>query len=253
MNDNPFSIIFGIEPTRFISRESQISEIVDTFKSNTPSSYLYIITGVRGSGKTVTMASIINRLKNEKGWITITLNSNRDLLTGLAANLYEHPLLKPAFLKANISFSLGINAIANNYSDVFNISNDEALQMAKFTMGYSYAFQVSGYLKFKRQVPFEALIPEFDEIVLSWICIMSSAKLDNESRDIVILGPCSGQHFKTYHFPTKSLPKTYFFSKNVSSAVDLYRPVSKFSSSFSTHLINILGEFAATGIHLTKA
>lgn len=110
MNDNPFSIIFGIEPTRFISRESQISEIVDTFKSNTPSSYLYIITGVRGSGKTVTMASIINRLKNEKGWITITLNSNRDLLTSLAANLYEHPLLKPAFLKANISFSLGINA-----------------------------------------------------------------------------------------------------------------------------------------------
>lgn len=56
------------------------------------------------------MASILNRIKEEKGWITITLNSNRDLLTSLAANLYEHPLLKPEFLKANISFSLGISA-----------------------------------------------------------------------------------------------------------------------------------------------
>ena len=53
--------------------------------------------------------------------------------------------------------------------------------------------------------------------------------------------------------PTKNLPKTYFFQNFVSSAVDLYRPVSKFSSSFSAHLIYVLGEFSATGIHLTKS
>ena len=58
---------------------------------------------------------------------------------------------------------------------------------------------------------------------------------------------------KEYSKPTTSLPKTYLFQKFVSSAIDLYRPVSKFSSSFSAHLINVLGEFAATGIHLTES
>ena len=65
-------------------------------------------------------------------------------------------------------------------------------------------------------------------------------------------GDVEKPEFKTYHFPTKNLPKTYFLQKIVSSAVDLYRPVSKFSRSFSAHLINVLGEFAATGIHLTE-
>ena len=294
MKDNPFSLNFGIEPSRFISRESQITEIVDTFKSGTPSSYLYIITGVRGSGKTVTMASISNRLKEEKNWIVITLNSNRDLLTGFAANLYEHPLLKPAFIKADISLSLGvnvalsmdapapdvevqikkmldivknlkyrvlvaidevtntesirvfasayqmflyenypvfllmtglyenvrslqdeksltflyrapkfelkplgINAMANNYSEVFKITSEEALKMAKFTMGYSYAFQVLGYLRFKRQVPYELLIPEFDEIMEEYVYEKIWSELSGKDREVITVIAQNGGKMKT--------------------------------------------------------
>ncbi|MBR1523000.1 MAG: AAA family ATPase, partial [Lachnospiraceae bacterium] len=110
MNENPFSLNFGKTPYRLISRNSYIDEIVDTFNSSTPSSFLYIVTGVRGSGKTVTMASVVNRIKNDDNWIAISLNPNRDLLTSLAAELYEHPLLKAAFIKANIGFSFGFSA-----------------------------------------------------------------------------------------------------------------------------------------------
>ena len=109
MSENPFSLNFGIEPNRMISRNNQIDEIVEGFKAASPSTYLYIITGVRGSGKTVTMASIMHRLKADKDWVTVSLNPNRDLLNGLAANLFENPMLKPAFVKADISFSLGVN------------------------------------------------------------------------------------------------------------------------------------------------
>ncbi len=311
MKDNPFSLNFGIEPSCFISRENQISEIIDTFKSNTPSSYLYIITGVRGSGKTVTMATINNRLKEEKNWITITLNSNRELLTGLAANLYEHPLLKPAFVKANFSFSLGINAaismdtpsadvevqikrmleivkklkyrvliaidevtntenvrvfasayqmflyekypvflimtglyenvrslqdeksltflyrapkyelkplginaMANNYSEVFKITKEEALKMAKFTMGYSYAFQVLGYLRFKRQVPYELLIPEFDAIMEEYVYEKIWSELSGKDRKVIIAIAQEGGKMKTQ---------------------DIIRKTGLTSSSFSTY------------------
>ena len=110
MKDNPFSLNFGKEPYKMVSRQMQLDEIIETFESDTPSSSTYIITGVRGSGKTVTMMSVMNEMKNKKKWITITLNPSRDLLTSLAANLYENPLVKPAFIKADIGINFVISA-----------------------------------------------------------------------------------------------------------------------------------------------
>ena len=284
MKENPFSLNFGIEPSRLISRESQIGEIVQTFSSDTPSSYIYMITGVRGSGKTVTMASAANRLKNRADWIVIPLNPNRDLLHALAANLYEHPILKPAFTKAEFGFSLGVtasvrtegpspdveaqirkmlsvvktlkkrilitvdevincenirifassyqmflsekfplfllmtglyeqirnlqneknltflyrapkielkplsvNGMANNYREVFDITEYEALEMAKFTMGYSYAFQVLGYLKFRMNTPLQDLIPMFDEIMEEYVYEKIWEELSARDREIAVL------------------------------------------------------------------
>ena len=283
-NDNPFSLNFGKEPYRMISRQAQVDDIIDTFNSETPSSMLFIITGVRGSGKTVTMMSIVNEIRHMKSWIAITLNPNRDLLSGLAAELYENPLIKPAFIKAEISFNLFINAsiksagpeadidvqlkkmfkiisslgvkvliavdeanktdnfrvfastyqmlisegyplflimtglyenirslqndksltflyraprvelrplsiiaMANNYRDVFDITEEESLEMARFTKGYSYAFQVLGYLKFKKRVSLEKLIPEFDEIMEEYSYEKIWAELSDRDREVIRL------------------------------------------------------------------
>ena len=55
---NPFTLSFGKEPTEFISRLTQTSEIVEDFTSEDPVSQVYMITGVRGSGKTVMLTKI---------------------------------------------------------------------------------------------------------------------------------------------------------------------------------------------------
>ena len=106
---NPYSISFGIEPAILISRDAEIKTIVNTFNSDTPSSTTFIYTGIRGSGKTVTMSVLLDKLKDDKHWIIAVLNQNRDLLSALAANLFEDPFLKPLFIKADISLNLGLN------------------------------------------------------------------------------------------------------------------------------------------------
>ena len=55
---NPFTLSFGKEPTEFISRLTQTNEIVEDFTSEDPVSQVYMITGVRGSGKTVMLTKI---------------------------------------------------------------------------------------------------------------------------------------------------------------------------------------------------
>ena len=51
--ENPFTLTFGQKPVEFISRTDQIGRIINTFDMENPSNVVYMIAGVRGSGKTV--------------------------------------------------------------------------------------------------------------------------------------------------------------------------------------------------------
>ncbi len=242
---NPFTVAFGIKPKQFISRYQQMDEIIDTFNSENPSSPVYMLSGIRGSGKTVMMASVAEEFRKDSSWLVIGLNVNRDMLTSLAARLYDEPLLKPMIMEMKIDLSilgigvsveksnkisdvdsaiiqllkivkklnkkvlvtiddvgnseqmrafcsaftifitegypisllmtgiyenilelqnektltflyrtpriemtsLNIGAIADSYRSVFEISDEKALEMARKTKGYSYAFQVLGYMR----------------------------------------------------------------------------------------------------------
>ena len=106
MKNNPYSLVFGREPSRMIARLAQTQDICETFLSERPSQQIYMITGVRGSGKTVMMTEITKRFAKEKNWIVVELNPAKDLLTGLAAKLYHDRFLKHAFRteKINLSF-----------------------------------------------------------------------------------------------------------------------------------------------------
>ena len=103
---NPFTLLFGQLPLNYIDRSSQIETIRSAFESDNPLSRLFIITGVRGSGKTVTMTSIAESFEERKDWIVVDLNPETDLLEALASKIYDNAKVKRLFLEAsfNISF-----------------------------------------------------------------------------------------------------------------------------------------------------
>ena len=101
---NPFTVSFGRRPAQLIPRHPQMNEILDDFLSERASSQVYMITGIRGSGKTVLMTTVAHSLEDE-GWIVIDLNPNTDMLTAFAGKLYDAPEMKKIFLDAQIDLS----------------------------------------------------------------------------------------------------------------------------------------------------
>ena len=102
---NPFSVDFGREPKELIPRSKMMSELIDAFTAEEPSSHVSLSTGVRGSGKTVFMTTVKNRLQEERDWVVIELNPTRDLLEGLVAKLNEEKKLKNIFNAAKLNLS----------------------------------------------------------------------------------------------------------------------------------------------------
>lgn len=130
--NNPFTLSFGKKPLQYISRFSQTTEIVENFKAAEPSNQIYMITGIRGSGKTVMMTSIAGEIKKEENWIVLELNPNRDILQSLAAKLYALPEMHRAFLQAKFDFSaLGLGVSLENAVPVTDIENVIELMLAE--------------------------------------------------------------------------------------------------------------------------
>ena len=267
MNTNPYTLIFGKEPNELINRIVPESEIIQSFEAKNPSQQIYMITGVRGVGKTVFMTNIEKHFRNEGNWITVELNPERDMLQSLATKLSSNNLLAEIFRNANINLtlfgfglevknsapisdietavsrmlesinkqekrllitidevsntknmrtfasafqillrkdlpiyllmtglyeninelrneknltflyrapkielgSLNIGAIADNYKSNFKIEESDALEMARLTMGYSFAFQVLGYLTWKNDGRFREIIPTYRQYLEEYV------------------------------------------------------------------------------------
>lgn len=102
---NPFSYTFGVKPVEYIPNEQE-DIILDNFMYENPTERAYMITGVRGSGKTVMLSDISESLERAGSWIICDLNPAIDLRKDLAARLYEQPFMKAHFLSARIDLSL---------------------------------------------------------------------------------------------------------------------------------------------------
>lgn len=121
---NPFSLVFGKSPLESVSRLVQTNEIIETFSAEYMNQQIYMITGVRGSGKTVMLTDISKHFRKEKDWIVIELNPERDLLYSFAAKLYDQKELKDLFIKAKIDLSvLGIGVSIEKANPFFDIEN----------------------------------------------------------------------------------------------------------------------------------
>ena len=105
MNQNPFSTTFGVEPINYIERLDDKQNIIDDFESIRATNYIYLITGMRGSGKTVFMSSIANYFSKKDDWIVIDASVKENMLESIASEIYESAISKIHFLKGEFSFS----------------------------------------------------------------------------------------------------------------------------------------------------
>ncbi|MCM1266866.1 MAG: ATP-binding protein [Bacteroidales bacterium] len=130
--NNPFTLSFGKKPLQYVSRITQMQQILEQFSALEPSNQVYMIMGVRGSGKTVMMTGISNELRRRDEWIVVELNPTRDLLQSLAAKLYSLPEMHAHFLKAKIDFSvLGIGVAIENATPITDIENAIEFMLAE--------------------------------------------------------------------------------------------------------------------------
>lgn len=130
--NNPFTLSFGKKPLQYISRISQTTEIMDNFNAEEPSNHVYMLTGIRGSGKTVMMTSIANEIKKDEKWIVVELNPTRDLLQSLAAKIYSLPQMYSHFVQAKFDFSaFGLGVSLENSIPVTDIENAIELMLAE--------------------------------------------------------------------------------------------------------------------------
>ena len=120
---NPFTLTFGKTPNEYISRYETTHTIISTFEAENPVSQIYLIEGIRGSGKTVLMTTVTKELADKEEWIVIDLNSTQDLIRDFALRLSDTCKKIPDLMKAgfNVSiagFGVGINGGNSDYDHV---------------------------------------------------------------------------------------------------------------------------------------
>ncbi|MBQ5933535.1 MAG: ATP-binding protein [Lachnospiraceae bacterium] len=108
--NNPFCLIFGKEPYQVISRILPFNEVLTSFTDEHPSQQIYMITGVRGSGKTVFLTMLTKEFNEDEDWIVIELNSSGEMLKEFAQKLYSIRGMSKVFDESGINLSfLGVN------------------------------------------------------------------------------------------------------------------------------------------------
>ena len=285
--ENPFTLSFGTEPPEHIERLLQKDEIIKAFSADLPPTYVYMISGIRGAGKTVLLSNISDYFSAQKNWLVVHISPETDILQKIAAKLYSINSLKKLFINAKLDFSafglgisiengnqifdmetalermlteiakqkkklliaideivsnehvrifssifqllirqklpiyllmtglyeninnlqneksltflyrapkitldpLSINSVSRCYKRVFEIDEETAAHMAKLTKGYPFAFQVLGYLYWKRREDGSAkcaddIIPEYDDYLESYVYEKVWHELAPKEKDI---------------------------------------------------------------------
>ena len=277
---NPFTLTFGKNPLESIERPIQIGEIVDAFTSEKINQQIFLLTGVRGSGKTVMMNEISRRLNELPEWIVVELNPTTDLLEGLLSKLYSDSFctkiihsakinltffgfgvefdgtnqitntetaiiaILESLKRANKRLLINIDEVTNNkymqtfaasfqifvrqdlpvfflgtglyenieelqneknltflyrapkvalkplnrraiiskYQAIFDIEEVEACKMADLTKGYPFAFQVLGYLTWKQNGDYKAVISQYIQYLSEFVYDKLWSELSEKDR-----------------------------------------------------------------------
>ena len=147
IRENPFSLQFGSRPDCYVPRLQERDMIVGDLLRERPASMTYVITGLRGSGKTVLLSDIASEFKGKEGWVVVDPGSKRNLLENIVSETYEAGRMKSAFLKKAFSFSF--------HGITFSVEGREPV-----TTPYSFLKKMLAILKRKG----ERLLVTIDEV-----------------------------------------------------------------------------------------
>ena len=92
-------------PEKFIKREEIINTVMSGFIDGENESNTYILTGVRGSGKTVMLNYLKKQFEGLDDWMVINVNPEMDILESIVSKLYEKGSIKSYFIKSSFNFS----------------------------------------------------------------------------------------------------------------------------------------------------
>lgn len=107
---NPFTLSFGRVPNEYIVRTNEEETIIDMFAEAPVTDQMYMLLGVRGSGKTVMMTNVTRRIEELEDWITIKITPVDNILDALYKILVHNKKVHQLYVEAKINISLpGIN------------------------------------------------------------------------------------------------------------------------------------------------
>ena len=86
LNKNPFTLMYGISSESSINRDEELNRILKSFIYDN-AMYMYLIIGIRGSGKTVLLRSAYDTISKNDNWICIDINPQGDIISSLANKL----------------------------------------------------------------------------------------------------------------------------------------------------------------------
>lgn len=111
-NRNPYAISFGRIPTQYINRSLIVDSILESLESDIVEEQAFKLTGIRGTGKTVTLTAIERQLRDSDDWIVVGLKSNSDITKDLIANLYSAVPFLTTFMDKELNltaYGIGLN------------------------------------------------------------------------------------------------------------------------------------------------
>ena len=103
---NPYTTLFVKIPDQIIPRAQQTALVTDAFTAQNSNQQVYVVTGVRGTGKTVFMTDVSRMLAQDDRWIIEELSVEPDLLQSLVSRLNSKRPLAELFTNAKIDLSL---------------------------------------------------------------------------------------------------------------------------------------------------
>lgn len=121
MQKNPFTLSFGRKPNEYINRANDEAVVYDTFTQLPVTDQVYVLTAVRGGGKTVTMTSLTSKFELLPDWIVIKISPMDNILDALYRVLVydknthtSHTNIQIGVSLPNINFSVSDNKPKKN-------------------------------------------------------------------------------------------------------------------------------------------